>query len=97
MAQPVLDATRYLQHAGRQCPVCFQEGVSRNDAAIHAHVVHGIRLILVPCCCSRCAATWVETYRLVGVHANVEEALATAEKTYQGSTGVSTDDSTGCS
>ena len=27
MAQPELDATRYLQHAGRECPVCLLEGV----------------------------------------------------------------------
>ena len=34
--------------------------------------------------CTRCSATWVETYRLVGVHRDRQEAVATAEKTYKG-------------
>jgi hypothetical protein len=81
MAHPMLDAGRYLRKAGREGPVCFQEGVSRDDLAIQAHVVNDVRVILVPCHCTRCPATWVETHRLVGVDSSAEEAIATATRT----------------
>jgi hypothetical protein len=82
MARPVLDAGRHLRKAGQECPVCFDEGVSRDDVAIQALVVNDVRLVLVPCRCNRCPAAWVETYRLVGVHSSAEEAIASAKRTY---------------
>jgi hypothetical protein len=84
MTPPELDAARYLQHAGRQCPVCLLEGVWHEVIDARAFIVHDVRLRHVSCWCTRCSATWVETYRLVGVHRDRQEAVASAEKTYQG-------------
>ena len=47
-----------------------------------AHIVHDVRLLLVSCWCTRCSANWVETYRLVGVHAHMSDAEEAASKTY---------------
>ena len=85
MTQPELDAARYLQNAGRKCPVCSLDAAAWHEHdAIRALVVHDVSLLLVPCHCTRCPATWVETYRLVAVHRDRQEAVATAEKTYRG-------------
>jgi len=84
MPQPELDAMRYLQHAGRECPVCHLEGVWHEVINARAEIVHGVRVLPISCWCTRCSATWVETYRLVGVHRDRQEAVATAEKTYKG-------------
>jgi hypothetical protein len=77
-----LNATRYLQIAGRQRPVCLFEGVAHAHLAIQAHAVNDVRLILVSCRCTRCPAAWVETFRLVGVYSSAEEAIAIANETY---------------
>jgi uncharacterized Zn finger protein len=82
MTQPELDATRYLQHAGRQCPVCHLEGVWHEVIDARGEIVHDVRLLLVSCWCTRCSADWVETYRLVGVHVHISDAEETARKTY---------------
>ena len=80
-----LDAARYLQNAGRNCPVCsVDSAVCHEHDVIRALVVHDVSLLLVPCHCNRCPAIWVETYRLVGVHRDRQEAVATAEQTYRG-------------
>ena len=84
MIQPEFDATRYIQHAGRECPVCHLEGVWHEVINSRANIVHDVRLLLLSCWCTRCSATWVETYRLVGVHRDRQEAIATAEETYKG-------------
>jgi len=84
MAQPELDATRYLQHAGRECPVCHLEGVWHEQNWIDPLVVNNVRFLVMHCWCTRCSADWVETYRLVGVHRDRQEAVAVAEKTYKG-------------
>jgi hypothetical protein len=39
MAQTELDATRYLQHAGRECPVCMLEGVWHEVINARAFIV----------------------------------------------------------
>ncbi len=83
MSQPDLDAARYLQHAGLQCPVCDLEGVWQNFHGSRIHIVNNVRLLLVPCHCTRCpSANWVETYRLVGAHWDAAKAIASAQKTY---------------
>ena len=85
MTQPELDAARYFRHAGWQCPVCLLEGaVWHEHDAIRASVVHDVSLLLVPCHCTLCPATWVETYRLVAVYRDRQEATAAAEQTYRG-------------
>ena len=84
MTQPELDASRYLQNAGRQCPVCHLEVVWHERNRIDALVVSNVRLLVMHCWCRHCRATWVETYRLVGVHWNRSEAEAVAKKTYKG-------------
>jgi len=84
VTQPELDATRYLQHAGRECPVCHLDGVWHEVINARAHIVHDVRLVLLSCWCTRCRASWVETYRLVGVQRDRQEAVAVAEKTYKG-------------
>jgi len=85
MSEPELDAARYLRNAARQCPVCLLEGVWHEHNAIQTILVNDVRLVLVPCWCTRCPdSRWVETYRLVGVHWNRSEAEAVAENTYKG-------------
>ena len=86
MTQPDFDATRYLRNAGRQCPFCLLDGVWHEHQSIRDLFVKDVRLLLVSCWCTRCSAGWVETYRLVGVHRDRPEAIATAEKTYKGGT-----------
>ncbi len=49
MAQPELDATRYLQHAGRECPVCQLEGVWHEHNRIDTVVANNVRLLVMPC------------------------------------------------
>jgi hypothetical protein len=82
MAQPELDATRYLQHAGREWPVCHLEGVWYEVIDARGHIVHDVRLLLVSCWCTRCSADGVETYRLVGVHFDIGRAEEAARTTY---------------
>jgi hypothetical protein len=78
-----LDALRYLQHAGRECPVCHLEGVWQNLHGASVRIVNMVCLLLVPCHCTRCPDShWVEIYRLVGVDWDATEAIATAKKTY---------------
>ena len=84
MSQPNLNAARYLEHSGRECPVCHLEGVWRNLQNGLVHVVHNSALLLVPCHCTRCLNShWVEVYRLVGADWDAATAVATAEKTYR--------------
>jgi hypothetical protein len=83
VAQPEIDPARYLQKAGRECPVCLLEGVWHEHAQSSASESNDVRVLFVPCWCTRCRATWVETYRLVGVSPSAQEAIATAEKTYR--------------
>ncbi len=45
-------------------------------------IPYDVRLLLVSCWCTRCTATWVETYRLVGVHVHMSDAEEAARKTY---------------
>jgi hypothetical protein len=78
------DAARYFQHAGLRCPVCGLEGVWQNYLNFRTHIVNNVRVILVPCHCTRCRGSyWVETYRLVGADWDAQTAIATAEKTYR--------------
>ena len=83
MTPPDFNATRYLQNAGRQCPICLLDGVWHEHLTIRTHVVNDVRLILVPCHCTRCNSKWVEKYRLVGVHRSAQEAVASAAETYK--------------
>jgi hypothetical protein len=76
-----IDARNYLLHAGNQCPVCQLPGTYRQCEAIRSESVRSVRVLLVPCWCTRCNATWVESYRLVGVHANANEAIASIKET----------------
>jgi len=84
MSQLKLGAARYLQHAGRECPVCHVEGAWQNIHVKRVAVVNGVRLLLVPCHRTRCPDShWVEVYRLVGAHWYAVEALAIAQQTYR--------------
>jgi hypothetical protein len=83
MAQPDLDAARYLQHGGRLCPVCQLEGVWHEHHRIDTVDVSNVRLLVMRCWCTRCNATWAETYRLVGVHRDRHEATEVERATYK--------------
>jgi hypothetical protein len=83
MAHSEIDPARYLQKAGRECPFCLLEGVWHEHERISASDANDVRALFVPCWCIRCRATWVETYRLVGVSQSAQDAIATAEKTYR--------------
>ena len=79
-----IDAQRYLMNEGRQCPVCLLESVWHEHLNITlAYEIRGVRLLLVRCHCTRCKATWTETYRLVGVHGDRIEAIEAAKATYK--------------
>ena len=78
-----IDAHRYLMNEGRQCPECLLEGVWHEHLNITTvDHIKDVRLLLVRCHCTRCKATWTETYRLVAVHRDCAEAIAHAERTY---------------
>jgi hypothetical protein len=84
MSQPTLDAARYLEHSGRECPVCHLEGVWRNLQCATFEIVNNVRLLLVPCWCTRCLnSRWEETYRLVGIEWDATNAITIAKKTYR--------------
>ena len=76
-----IDAPYYLANAGHQCPVCRLPGTWHTYENARAETVNSERVLLVPCWCTRCNATWVESYRLVGVHANANEAIASINET----------------
>jgi hypothetical protein len=79
-----IDAQRYLMNEGRRCPTCLLEGVWHEHLNITTvDHIRGVRLLLVRCHCTRCRATWTETYRLVGVHRDRAEAIEAAEATYK--------------
>jgi hypothetical protein len=47
-------------------------------------IVNNVRILLVPCHCTRCPDShWVEVYRLVGVEWDATSAIAAAKKTYR--------------
>jgi hypothetical protein len=54
MSQPNLDAARYLEHSGEECPVCHLEGVWQNIHRTNVQIVNGVHLLLVPSHCTRC-------------------------------------------
>jgi hypothetical protein len=84
MSRPNLDAARYLEHMGRECPVCHLEGVWSNHLNASTEFVNGVTLLLIPCHCTRCVHSyWVETYRLVGADWDRATAISTAKKTYR--------------
>ena len=84
MTQPDFDAARYVENAGRLCPDCTLDRIWREHRASRPYIVNNVRLVFVTCHCTRCKATWVETYRLVGVHRDRREAIAAANHTYKG-------------
>jgi hypothetical protein len=84
MSQLKLDAARYLQHAGRECPVCHLEGASQNIHGKRVEIVNDVPLLFLPCHCTRCPDShWVEVYRLGGAHWYAVEALAIAQQSYR--------------
>jgi hypothetical protein len=79
-----IDAQRYHMNEGRQCLACLLESVWHEHLNITTvDHIKDVRLVLVRCHCTRCKATWTETYRLVGVHRDRAEAIKAAEATYK--------------
>ena len=79
-----IDAALYLEAEGRNCPACKLPGVWREHRSlIPITQIKGVRLLFVRCNCTRCGAGWTETYLLVGVHNDRDEALAAAKTTYK--------------